>query len=147
MLEDKILQDRNEARKRGEKVRLDVLGMLVSDITNKKKEERADELDDGRVLGVIQKMVKRHKESIVQFTDGGRQDLVDKETAEMEILQGYLPDPVSEEDLKAAVSAAVTKLGASSPKDMGSVMSEVMAQLKGRADGKLISKMVREELS
>ena len=147
MLEDKILQDRNEARKRGEKVRLDVLGMLVSDITNKKKEERADELDDGRVLGVIQKMVKRHKESIVQFTDGGRQDLVDKETSEMKILQEYLPEPVSEEDLKAAVSAAVAKLGASSPKDMGSVMSEVMAQLKGRADGKLISKMVREELS
>ncbi|MDP8299512.1 MAG: GatB/YqeY domain-containing protein [Candidatus Tantalella remota] len=97
MLEKKIAKNLKAALKEGDKVKVSVLRMLVSAINNKKIEARVQEMDDDNVLGTIQKTVKQHKESIEKFSEGGREDLVDKEKAEMAVLEEYLPEPISVE--------------------------------------------------
>ena len=104
------------------------------------------EATDEDVLAVINKEVKQRKDSIEQFKQGNRQDLVDKETAELAILQSYLPEQMSEEEVKKYVDEAVVETNASTPQDMGKVMSALMPKVKGKADGSLISKLVREAL-
>ena len=105
------------------------------------------EATDEDVLAVIQKEVKQHKDSIEQFKNAGRQELVDKETKELEILTTYLPAQMSEEDVRKLVIEAVKQTGSSTPADMGKVMGALMVKVKGKADGSLVSKLVREQLA
>lgn len=99
------------------------------------------------VLSVIQKEVKQRKDSIEQFNNAGRKDLSDKESKELDILQKYLPEQMGEEEIKTLVKDAISKSGASSIQDMGKVMAVLMPKVKGKADGTLISKIVKEELT
>jgi uncharacterized protein YqeY len=144
---DKVNQDIAEAMRAKDQDRLGPLRMLKAALMNKKV-ERGKDVTDGEALQIVSTLVKQRKDSVDQFTKAGRQDLADKEQAEITILETYLPPPVSREELEKAVDEAVRTTGASSPKDMGGVMKAVMADLAGRnADGKLINELVRARLS
>ena len=146
-LVDKVNQDIAEAMRAKDQDRLGPLRMLKAALMNKKV-ERGKDVTDSEALAIVSTLVKQRKDSVEQFTNAGRQDLADKEKAEIAILETYLPPPVSREELEKAVDEAVRTTGASSPKDMGGVMKAVMAGLAGRnADGKLINELVRARLS
>lgn len=147
MLEKEISEVLKQALKSGEKVKVSALRMLISEMNNRKIADRVKDLDDEKVLGIIQKMVRRHKESIEQFKEGGRDDLVAKEIEELAVIEGYVPEQISEEEVAGIIAEVIGETGATSAKDMGAVMGAVMARVKGRADGKLISKMVKEKLT
>ena len=147
MLEKDIQETIKQALKSGQKLKVSVLRMLISEIKNKKIADRAEELDDEKVIGLIRKMARQHKESIEKFKQGNREDLVKKETDELALLEEYLPEQISEEELGRVVSESIEHSGATSLKDMGAVMSGVMGRVKGRADGKSVSKMVTEKLT
>ncbi len=148
MLKEKITADIKEAMKAGAAERLGVLRMLASAISNRKIEKRTktgkdEELTDEEVMEVIGKEAKKHKESIAVFTSGGRSDLAAQEEHELVILAAYLPAQMSEAD----VTAAVTRIVDAAPvKEIGPVMKAVMAELKGKADTGLVSKLVKEKL-
>jgi uncharacterized protein YqeY len=144
---EKVNQDISEAMRAKDQERLGPLRMLKAALMNKKV-ERGKDVDDREAQQIVATLVKQRKDSVDQFTKAGRQDLADKEQAEIVILEAYLPPPVSREELEKAVDEAVRTTGASSPKDMGGVMKAVMAGLAGRnADGKLINELVRARLS
>ena len=103
-------------------------------------------LSDEQALQVLTKAAKQRKESIDQFQKGGREDLVENEEKELAIIEAYLPEMMSEDDVRAIVKGKITAMGASGPQDMGKVMGSLMGQLRGKADGSLISKLVKEEL-
>ena len=147
MLEEKIREELKESLKKGDKTRVSVVRMLISEMNNRKIEERAEELDDGQALEIVQKMVRQHNESIEKFRQGGREDLVGKETEELVILKEYMPEQLSEEELRGIIDQSIVRTGASSEKDMGHVMKDLMPQVKGRADGKTVSKLVKEKLA
>ena len=105
------------------------------------------EASDEDVMSVIQKDAKQHNDSIEQFKNAGRQDLVDKEIKELEILKNYMPEQLNEEELRKLAKGAISQTGAKSINDMGKVMGILMPKLKGRADGSLVSKIVKENLS
>ncbi|HPS20819.1 MAG TPA: GatB/YqeY domain-containing protein [Candidatus Omnitrophota bacterium] len=148
MIENKIVEDIKASMKSGDKKKTETLRFLSSAIKSKKIDEcvRDGELADDKVVSVIQKLVKQRQESIEQFKQGNRLDLVEKETAELKVLEGYLPAQMSEDEVRKIVDAALVKTGAKTRKEMGLVMREVMAAVAGRADGKIISKMVNEKL-
>jgi uncharacterized protein len=126
--------------------RLSVLRMMKTAIRNREIEERG-ELDDPRVIQVLSTMIKQHKDSIEQFSKGGRQDLADKETREIKVIEEYLPAAVSEEEIQRVVEEVVRETGASSPKDMGAVMKQCMARFAGKlVDGKKVNAAVRQLL-
>ena len=144
---EKVNHDISEAMRAKDQERLGPLRMLKAALMNKKV-ERGKDVTDSEAQQVVSTLVKQRKDSVEQFTNAGRQDLADKEKAEIAILETYLPPPVSREELEQAVDEAVRTTGASSPKDMGGVMKAVMAGLAGRnADGKLINELVRARLS
>lgn len=150
---EKIHQDLNEALKSKEELKTSVLRLLSSSILNKEKEKRyksggAEDvpLTDEEIIDVIFSEAKKRKEAIDLYEKGGRQELAKKEKDELEILQKYLPEQLSEEELKKLVKTAVARTGAKEQKDMGKVMGVLMQQVKGRADGSLISKIVKESL-
>jgi uncharacterized protein len=147
MNEQMIKDEMKCAMKEGNKVKVSVLRMLVSELNNKKIADGVKELKDVEVIGVIQKHAKQHRESIEKFTLGGRDDLVAQETKELEAIEGYLPEPISVEELTRIVADSIATTGASSMKDMGAVMKSVQETVGGRADGKIISQMVRERLT
>ncbi len=147
MLEKNIAETLKQSLKNGEKIRVSVLRMLRSEIANKKIEDGVKELDDEKVAVIVQKMARQHKESIEQFRKGGRDDLVKKETEELAVLEEYLPEQLSEEELSRIISESITRTGASSPGDMGRVMSDVMSRVQGRADGKTVNRIVKEKLT
>ena len=125
----------------GEKERLGVIRLITSAIKQREVDERIV-LDDTQVLSVLEKMIKQRKESVLQFQAGNRQDLVDKENAEITLLQGYLPAQLSDAELDALIADAVTSTGASSIKDMGKVMAIIKTKAQGRADlGKVGAKI------
>jgi uncharacterized protein YqeY len=129
-----------------EATRLSALRMLKAAIMNKGIEKSHD-LDDAEVLQVVSSLVKQRRDSIEQFAKAGRTDLVDKETAEIAVLEQYLPPAASVEEVDAAVAAAIAETGASSPKDMGKVMKAVMPRLAGKnADGRTVNEAVRRKL-
>jgi uncharacterized protein YqeY len=105
------------------------------------------EATDEDVMSVIQKEAKQHRDSIEQFKDAGRDELVGKEEAELKILESYLPEQMGEEEIRRLVKDAVAKTGAASPADMGKVMGALMPATKGKADGSIVSRIVREELA
>ena len=145
-LQARIETDFVTAYKAKETVRVAVLRMLKTAIKNRQV-ELCRELTDGEVLDVIAKQVKQRRESIDQFTSGNRPDLAEKEALELEMLVGYLPKALSEEELAAAIDAVVKDLGAASLKDMGRVMQAVLEAHKGQVDGKKASELVRARLT
>jgi uncharacterized protein YqeY len=145
-LNEKIGAEITAAMKAKDAQRLSALRMLKAAVMNKGVEKGRD-LDDTEVLQVVSSLVKQRKDSVEQFQKAGRQDLVDKETAELTILQAYLPPAASQEEIDAAVAAAITETGASSAKDIGKVMKAVMPRLAGKnADGKAVNEAVRRTL-
>ena len=146
LLRDKVNGDITAAMKSKNTARLSALRMLKAAIMNKDIEKSHD-LDDAEVLQVVSSLVKQRRDSIDQFSKAGRNDLVDKETAEIAVLEGYLPPAASVEEIDAAVSAAIAETGAASPKDMGKVMKAVMPRLAGKnADGRAVNEAVRRKL-
>jgi len=134
------------AMKSKDAVRTSTLRMLVSALRNKEIEKKKT-LAEGDVLDVIQSEAKRRREAIDEYTKASRPDLASKEEAEFHVLKAYLPHPLSEAELKNLVQAAVRSTGAKTPQDMGRVMSVIMPQIKGRADGKQAQQFVKEMLS
>jgi uncharacterized protein YqeY len=146
LLRDRVNADIAAAMKAKNAARLSALRMMKAAITNKGVEKGHD-LDDAEVLQVMTSLVKQRRDSIEQFSKAGRTDLVDKETAEIAVLEEYLPPAASPEEIDAAVAAAIAETGAASAKDMGRVMKAVMPKLAGRnADGKTVNEAVRRKL-
>ena len=147
MLEERIAKDYVQAMKDRDHVRSSTLNFLRADLKNVRIDKRADHLEDGDVVAVIKKQIKQRQDSIDLYGQGGRQDLVEKESAEMADLKGYLPQEISEEELKVFVQEAVHETGAQSMKDMGKVMKALFVKVQGRADNKLVSAMVQKVLT
>lgn len=145
-LKDEIMADVKSAMKERDSERLTALRSLQSAIKNKEIDVRPNEISDSDILDVIKKTAKKHKDSIDQFKSAGRQDLVDKESFELSLIEKYLPAQMGEAEIKAIVENAIEKVGATSMKEMGAVMKEVMAQTQGAADNKVISQIVRSSL-
>jgi uncharacterized protein YqeY len=133
------------AMRAGEKERLGVIRMITSGIKQREVDERIN-LDDAQVLAVIEKMIKQRKESLVQFQAGNRQDLVDKESAEIALLQTYLPAQLSGAELDALIAEAIATTGAASVKDMGKVMGIIKAKAQGRADMAAVGAKIKAKL-
>lgn len=145
-LNDTINADITTAMKAKDATKLSALRMLKAAVMNKGVEKGRD-LDDAEVLQVVSSLVKQRRDSVDQFGKAGRADLVDKENAEITILEAYLPPAASAEEVEVAVEAAVAETGASTAKDMGKVMKAVMPKLAGKnADGRVISEAVRRKL-
>jgi uncharacterized protein len=144
-LKERITDDMKAAMRSGEKERLGVIRMITSAIKQREVDERIT-LDDAQVLSVLDKMIKQRKESLVQFQAGNRQDLVDKETAEITLLQGYLPSQLSEAEVDALIGDAVAATGAASIKDMGKVMAIIKAKAQGRADMAAVGAKIKAKL-
>ena len=145
-LNDKVSADIAAAMKARDATRLSALRMLKAAVMNKGVEKGRD-LEDAEILQMVSSLVKQRRDSIEQFEKGGRRDLVEKETAEIAVLQAYLPPAASPEEIDAAVAEAIAETGASSPRDMGKVMKAVMPRLAGKnADGKAVNEAVRRKL-
>ncbi len=145
-LRDKISEDLMSAMKAKEAERLSVLRMMKAAVRNKEIDLR-QELDDAQVMQVLVTLIKQRKDSIEQFTKGGRLDLADKEAAEIKVIEQYLPAPVTDEEIGSAVEAVIAETGATSVKDMGKVMKACMARFSGRpADGSKVSEFVKARL-
>ena len=146
-LEEKIDADIKEAMKARAEIKLSTLRMLKAGVKNLAIEKKAEKLEDKDVMSIIARQIKQHKDSIDGFTKGNRQDLVDKETAELKILESYMPKMMSADELKIIVKSAIAAVGAKGRADMGKVMKAAMEEAKGAADGKMLSQMVSEELA
>jgi hypothetical protein len=144
-LHARIEADMKHALKTGAKEKLSTLRMLSAALKNKQIEKRRP-LTEDEVLETVRSLMKQRKDSIEQFTKGGRQDLADKEQAEVVVLEAYLPAQMSREELEAMVKTAVAESGAQGAKDMGKVMKVLVPMLAGRADGKLVSELVKNTL-
>ncbi len=138
--------DLKSAMRDKDTLKLSVVRMLKSAIKYREI-ELMKPLDDAGVQGVVASEIKRRRDSVEQYKAGNRQDLVDKETAEIAILQGWLPQQLTESELRAKVEEAIQKTGAKGMKDMGGVMKALMPEVQGRADGKAVSDMVKARLS
>ena len=144
---DRIQKDLIAAMKSKEELRLSVLRMVKTALKNKEI-EKIRPLDDAESLQVLQTLVKQRKESVEQFTKGGRSDLADKETKEIAIIETYLPAAPSDAEIESAIEAAVAESGANSPKQMGAVIKAARARLEGKSvDGKVLSDRVRQRLA
>ena len=146
-IKDQLTADMKQAMKDREagKLRLSVIRMVRANIKNVEINDKR-ELNDDEVLAVLMKEVKMRQDSLEEFQKAGREDLVAQTKEELEVLKVYLPEALSDEELKAIVAEVVAEVGATTMKDMGKVMPAVMAKTKGRADGKRINVMVRELL-
>jgi uncharacterized protein YqeY len=144
-LKERITEDMKAAMRSGEKERLGVIRLITSAIKQREVDERIV-LDDTQVLSVLEKMIKQRKESVVQFQAGNRQDLVDKENSEITLLQGYMPQQLSDAELDALIGDAVTSTGASSIKDMGKVMAIIKTKAQGRADMAAVGAKIKAKL-
>jgi uncharacterized protein YqeY len=145
-LKERITEDMKSALRAGEKERLATVRLALAAIKQREVDERIT-LDDAQVLAVLEKMIKQRKEAITQFQAGGRADLVAKESAEVSILEGYLPARMSDAELDALIAGAIASTGATSAKDMGKVMAVVKSQAQGRADMGAVSARVKEKLA
>lgn len=145
-LKSQLMNDVKVAMKERDALRLETLRFLQSAVKNREIELRPNPISNDEVLGVIKKLIKQRKESIDQFTQAGRSDLAEKETKELRFLEVYLPAQMGREQIEALVAKVITETGASSVKDMGKVMKEVLAQSGGAADGKVVSEVVKAKL-
>lgn len=144
-LKKRIDEDLKEALKKRDKVKLDVLRMLKSEIRYKEIDNKS-ELSDDEVISVLSTSIKKRRDSIEQFEKGGREDLVSREKAELEVVSGYMPQQLSEEELLGLIKQVIEAVGATGPSNLGTVMKEVMPRVRGRADGKKINQMVSFQL-
>lgn len=144
-LKQKITQDMKDAMRARDAEKLEVIRMLRAAIQRREVDERVD-LDENGVLSVIQKMIKQGQDSIVQFNRGNRPDLAEKEQYGIDVLNTYLPEPMSEDELDNLIGAAIKNTGATAMKDMGKVMGMLKPQLAGRADMGKVSKRIKERL-
>jgi uncharacterized protein YqeY len=145
-LKARITEDMKAAMRAKDADRLTTIRMLLAACKQREVDERI-ELDDAAVIGLVDKLIKQRKDSVAAFEQGGRADLVAKESAEIKVLEAYLPQRLSADEVAAAVAAIVTALGASGPGDMGKVMGAAKAQLAGKADMGSVSAAVKQALS
>jgi uncharacterized protein YqeY len=145
-LQDRLTADLRQAMKSGDKTRLSVLRMIRARIQNAEIAQQKS-LEDSDVIGLISKEAKEHRESIEEFGKGDRQDLVDKEKAELAIILEYLPQQISRDEIATAARRVIEEVGAASPGDKGKVMQKLMPELKGKAEGREINEVVTELLS
>jgi len=143
---DQINNDLKEAMKSGDRFRTQTLRSLKSAIKYAEI-EAGNELDDQSLLAVIAKEAKQRRDSIAEFEKGGRDDLVESESTELAILESYLPEQMSEDEIRTKAQTVIDELGIADMKGMGQVMKKLMAELKGQADGKVVNQIVRELLS
>jgi uncharacterized protein len=144
-LKDRITDDMKAAMRSGEKERLGLIRMITAAIKQREVDERIT-LDDTQVLSVLEKMIKQRKESLVQFQAGNRQDLVQKEAAEIDLLQTYLPSQLSGAELDTLIEETIAATGASSVKDMGKVMGIIKSKAQGRADMGAVGAKIKAKL-
>lgn len=145
-LKDQIISDMTASMKAKDAARTSTLRMVKAAITNREKDGGA-EITDEEVLKLLRSQLKQRRDSVEQYQKGGRQDLADKEQAEITIIEAYLPQGASQEEIDRAVAAAIAETGATSMKEMGAVMKAAMAQLAGKnADGKAVSEAVKAKL-
>ena len=146
-LQEKIQTHLADAMKSKDQLRLSVLRMMKTAVKNKEI-DKMKPLDDGEAIAVLNTLVKQRKDSAEQFRAGGREEMAQKEEAEIKIIEEYLPAAASEDDIRNAIGEAIQETGANSMKDMGKVMKAAMARLAGKtADGSRVSQLVKEKLS
>ena len=145
-LEERLVEEMKAAMKSTDKLRLSTIRMIRSTIKNKEIELRKP-LDDETIQRVIQGMVRKGEESLEQFKLGGRMDLVDKESKEIEVLKSFLPQSLTQEEVIKIIDQTIEETQVTSLKDLGKVMKSVMSKLQGKADGKLINELVKGRLS
>lgn len=145
MLKQRIQEDMKTAMKAGEKVRLGVIRLILAAIKQREVDERI-ELDDTQVLAVLDKMVKQRRDSVTQYSAAGREDLAEVERVEIEVCQGYLPQPLTEAEIAALIDAAVAATGATGMKEMSKVMAQIRPQAQGRADMGAVSALIKQRL-
>jgi len=145
-LKEQIQDDMKAAMRAGEKERLGTIRMILAGIKQREVDERI-QLDDAQVLSVLEKMIKSRKESLVHFQSGGRQDLIDKETAEINLIQGYLPTQLSDAEIDALIAEAIKSTGAASVKDMGKAMGVIKSKAQGKADMAVVGAKLKAKLS
>ncbi len=145
-LEERLVADLREAAKKGDATRRSALRLVLAEKQNAEKAKGAP-LDESAVMDVLAREVRQHRESITEFTRGNRQDLADKEQAELAVLLEYMPEQMSREEVVAAARQVIEQVGARGPGDKGKVMSQLMSQVKGKADGREVSDAVTELLS
>ena len=144
-LKERIQQDMKDAMRAGDKSRLGTIRLMLAAIKQKEVDDRKD-LDDAEVTLVLDKMVKQRRESVSQFEKAGRTDLVEQETAELAVIQTFLPEPLGESELNILIDAAMAQSGATSIKDMGKVMALLKPDLQGRADMGAVSALIKARL-
>lgn len=145
-LADAIRSDMTEAMRAGDRTRRDTLRLLIAALDNARIAAGRD-LDDGEAVAALQREARQRRDSIAEYRKGGRDDLVRREEDELAIIAAYLPDELTEDELRAAVEEAIAEAGASGPGDLGKVMGPLMARVRGRADGRRVNELVRERLA
>ena len=145
-LKDQITEDMKTAMRAKDSVRLGTIRLLQAAMKQKEVDERIT-LDDAAVIAIVDKLIKQRKDSVTAYVQANRQDLADQESSEIQVLQAYLPQRLSPEEIQAAVKAIVAQVGASGPGDMGKVMGAVKAQMAGKADMGLVSAAVKAALA
>ncbi len=145
-LKDRIKEDMKASMKSGNKARLGIIRMILAAIKQIEVDERI-ELDEARTIAVLDKMLKQRRESIRQFRDAGREDLAEIEEAEITVIQDFLPQPLSEQEIEDMIASAIADTGAKSIKDMGKVMGTLKAKMQGRADMAIVSAKIKTALN
>ena len=143
---ERLVEEMKEAMKARDEIRLSAIRLVRSTVKNREIEKRR-ELDEQEIIEVISALVKQRRESIRMFRDAGREELVAKEERELEVLLSFLPAQLSPDEIRSFVNQAVAETGASSPADMGRVMKALLPMVAGKADGKLVSELVKQALS
>ncbi|SNZ11008.1 hypothetical protein SAMN05421503_1927 [Terribacillus aidingensis] len=146
-LTERLNQDMKTAMKARDKETLSVIRMVKASLQNEAIRTGNDTLSEDEELTVLSREVKQRKDSLQEFQEAGRDDLVQKQEAELQVLKGYMPEQLSEEELEDVIKQTIAEVGATSKKDMGSVMSAVMPKVKGKTDGSLVNKIVNKHLS
>ena len=146
MLKDQLIDHQKQAMKAGDKPRLATIRLILAAVKQLEVDSRK-ELTDDDVIQILTKMVKQRRDSITQFTDGGRKDLADAERAEIVVLEDYLPEPLADDELDALIDRAIAETGAAGMRDMGKVMGLVKDRVQGRADMGTVSGRVKSRLS
>jgi len=144
-LSERLSEDLKKALKSRDKETLSVIRMIRAAVKNKEIEKKSS-LGDEEINAVLMSLARQRKDSIEQFLKGNRHDLADKETRELSIIQSYLPQQLTEEELKKIIKDVIEEVGASGPGDMGKVMKSIMTKVKGQVDGKLVSDLVKKAL-
>ena len=145
-LKDRLTQDLKQALREGDERRKIAIRLVKWAVQNAEV-DRGRELDDGEILEIIAREAKKRRESVAEFTRAGRQDLVEQEEAELNVLFEYLPRQMSRQEIEVLVRQTIEEIGATGPTQMGDVMRRLMPQLKGKADGRLVNQVVREVLT